>query len=130
MQIKSNKEARNYQEQVYFGLTVRQLVFSGLAGAAALGVFLLSQGRLSREVVSWLCILVAAPFAAFGFIRWHGMYMEEIIQVLIRSRFVLGKTVYFRPTNQYKVLAMAYLKEKEREETNAAKRKKSKKKTP
>ena len=30
LQIKSNKEARNYQEQVYFGLTVRQLVFSGL----------------------------------------------------------------------------------------------------
>ena len=54
MQIKSNKEARNYQEQVYFGLTVRQLVFSGLAGAAALGVFFLAQGRLSMEMVSWL----------------------------------------------------------------------------
>lgn len=130
MQIKSNKEVRNYQEQVYFGLTVRQLVFSGLAGGAALGVFFLSQGRLSMEVVSWLCIVVAAPFAAFGFIRWHGMYMEEIIQVLFRSRCVLGRTVYFRPTNTYKVLAAAYLREKEREDANAAKRKKSKKETP
>ena len=129
MQIKSNKEARNYQEQVYFGLTVRQLVFSGLAGAAALGVFFLAQGRLSMEMVSWLCIIVAAPFAAFGFIRWHGMYMEEILQVLIRSRVVLGKTVYFKPNNQYKALTIAYLEEKEREETNAAKRKKSKKET-
>lgn len=127
MQIKSNKEARNYQEQVYFGLTVRQLVFSGLAGAAALGVFFLAQGRLSMEVVSWLCIVVAAPFAAFGFIRWHGMYMEEIIQVLIRSRIILGKTVYFKPDNRYKAFTIDYLKEKEGEDINAAKRKKSEK---
>ena len=79
------------------------------------------------EVVSWLCIVVAAPFAAFGFIRWHGMYMEEIIQVLIRSRIILGKTVYFKPDNRYKAFTIDYLKEKEDEDINAAKRKKSEK---
>ena len=111
-------------------MTVRQLVFSALAGVSALCIFFLCNGRLPMEMVSWLCILAAVPFAAFGFIRWHGMYMEDIIKVFIRSRFVVGHTVYFRPQNDNKALIVAYLKEKEREEANAAKRKKGKKKTP
>ena len=130
MQIKSNQEVRNYKEVIYFGMTVRQLVFSALAGVSALSIFFLCNGRLPMEMVSWLCILAAVPFAAFGFIRWHGMYMEDIIKVFIRSRFVVGHTVYFRPQNDNKALIVAYLKEKEREEANAAKRKKGKNKTP
>ena len=42
MQIKSNQDVREYKEVVYFGMTLRQLIFSGLAGASALGVYLLS----------------------------------------------------------------------------------------
>ena len=130
MQIKSNTESRNYKEVIYFGMTVRQLVFAGLAGVSALGVFFLCNGRFPMEIVSWMCIGVAILFAAFGFIRWHGMYMEEIIGVFIRSRFVVGRTVYFRPQNVNKTLILTYLKEKEREEANAAKRKKGKKQAP
>ena len=58
------------------------------------------------------------------------MYMEDIIKVFIRSRFVVGRTVYFRPQNVNKTLILTYLKEKEREEANAAKRKKGKKQAP
>lgn len=123
MQIKTHKEVRNYQEVIYFGLTMRQLVCSILAAVTAVGIFFTVRGRLPMEVVSWLCILDAVPFGAFGFIRWHGMYMEDIIRVFIRSRIVLGKTVHFRPDNRGKALIVQYLKEKEREEINAAKRK-------
>ena len=41
MQIKSNQDVREYKEVVYFGMTLRQLIFSALAAAAALGVYLL-----------------------------------------------------------------------------------------
>ena len=37
MQIKSNKEVRDYKEVVYFGMTIRQLLFTGLAGARRWG---------------------------------------------------------------------------------------------
>ena len=99
MQIKSNKEVRDYKEVVYFGMTLRQLAFTALAGGAALGVYFLCHRRMPMEMVSWLCVAAAVPFGAFGFVRWHGMPFEQIIGVFIRSRTVLGRPVFFRPEN-------------------------------
>ena len=112
MQIKANQDVREYKEVVYFGMTLRQLVFSALAGGAALAVYFLCNRRMSMELVSWLCVAAAVPFAAFGFIRWHGMPFERIIQVLIRSRLVLGKPLFFHTDNPHKALITAYLREK------------------
>lgn len=99
MQIKSNKEVRDYKEVVYFGMTVRQLLFTGLAGGAALGVYFLCHRRMPMEMVSWLCMAAAVPFGAFGFVHWHGLPFEQIVLVFIRSRLVLGRPVFFRPEN-------------------------------
>ena len=99
MQIKSNIEVRDFKEEVYFGMTLRQLLFTGLAGAAALGVYFLCHRRMSMEMVSWLCVAAAVPFGAFGFVHWHGLPFEQILLVLIRSRTVLGRPVFFRPEN-------------------------------
>ena len=99
MQIKSNIEVRDFKEEVYFGMTLRQLLFTGLAGAAALGVYFLCHRRMSMEMVSWLCVAAAVPFGALGFVKWHGLPFEKIVLVLIRSRFTLGKPVFFRPNN-------------------------------
>jgi len=105
MQIKSNQDVREYKEVIYFGMTLRQLIFSGLAGAAALGVYLLCNRRMSMEAVSWLCVAAAVPFGAFGFVRWHGMAFEQIIGVFVRSRLVLNRPLFFRPENPLKALA-------------------------
>ena len=112
MQIKSNQDVREYKEVVYFGMTLRQLIFSALAGAAALGVYLLCNRRMSMEAVSWLCVAAAVPFAAFGFVRWHGMAFEQLIGVFIRSRLVLNRPLFFRPDNPYKAVITSYQKEK------------------
>lgn len=114
MQIKSNQDVREYKEVVYFGMTLRQLIFSGLAGAAALGVYLLCNRRMSMEAVSWLCVAAAVPFGAFGFVRWHGMPFEQIIGVFIRSRLVLGRPLFFRPENPYKEVIISANNQKRR----------------
>ncbi len=99
MQIKSNTDVRDYKEEIYFGMTMRQLFFTGLAGAAALGVYFLCHRRMSMEMVSWLCVAAAVPFGALGFVKWHGLPFEQIVPMLIRSRLVLGRPVFFRPDN-------------------------------
>lgn len=130
MLIKSTKDLRNYQEVVYFGMNLRQLLFAGLALVSAAGVYFLLRGKLSNEVISWLCILAAAPFGAFGFVKWHGMNMEELILMWCRSWFCLNKTLYFRPQNGAKLLISDYLKEIRKDEGNAKNRKGRKSKTP
>lgn len=50
MEVKINREIRNYTEAMFFGLSLRQFIFS-----------------------------VCASFAALGFIKYNGMTAEEFI---------------------------------------------------
>lgn len=39
MEVRINKEIRDYTEAVFFGLNIRQLIFSGLACGVAVGIY-------------------------------------------------------------------------------------------
>lgn len=67
MEVKINREIRNYTESMFFGLSLRQLIFSALAVAVAVGLYFLMKPYAGTETVSWVCVLGAAPFAALGF---------------------------------------------------------------
>ncbi len=57
MEIKINKEIRDYQESVFMGLSLRQFLFSLLACGVAVGIYFGLRDVLGTETVSWLCIL-------------------------------------------------------------------------
>ena len=63
MEIKINKEIRNYKETIFFGLSLRQFICSVLAVGAAVALYFCLHGILGRETVSWVCIVGAAPVA-------------------------------------------------------------------
>lgn len=67
MEAKINKEIRNYMESMFFGLSLRQFIFSVLACSVAVGLYFLLRPRFGTETLSWVCILGAFPFAAMGF---------------------------------------------------------------
>ena len=77
MEVKINKEIRNYTESMFFELSLRQFLFSVLACGVAVGLFFLLRRHFGTETRSWLCILGAAPFAAMGFVRYNGMTAEQ-----------------------------------------------------
>ena len=80
-EIKINKEIRDYTESIFFGLSLRQSIFSIIACMIACGLYFLCKDRLGTEMTSWLCMLGAVPFAAFGFIRFQGMHTEDIVKI-------------------------------------------------
>ena len=101
MEIKINREIRDYKENIFFGLSLRQLIFSLLACGVAVGIYLGLRDALGTETVSWLCILGAAPFAAMGFVKYHGMMAEKFFIAWLRSEFLVPKRLTFRSTNLY-----------------------------
>ena len=101
MEVKINKEIRNYTESMYFGLNLRQCIFSFLAIGVAVGLFFLLRHSLNMETISWLCILSAAPFAGLGFITYHGMTAEQFLWVWLKSEVIMPKRLFFRATNIY-----------------------------
>lgn len=101
MQIKINREIREYTEAVFFGLSLRQSVCSVLAMAVAVGVYFGLKPLVGNEIVGWLCIVSAAPFAAMGYVKYHGMTAEEFVWVWIRSEVLEPKHLTFRANNLY-----------------------------
>lgn len=101
MEVKINKEIRDYTESVYFGLSLRQFIFSIFACLIAVLLYFLFRPYFGIETLSWLCILGAAPFAAIGFIKYNGMSAEEFIKAYIQSEFLTKKQLTFIPSNYY-----------------------------
>lgn len=115
MEIRINKEIRNYTENMFFGLNTRQFIFSLLAVGIAVAIYFGLRGYLGTETVSWLCILGAAPFAALGFIHYNGMPAEKFIAAFIRSEFLMPKRLLFHPTNVYYEILQPTIRKHEKE---------------
>ena len=101
MEIKINKEIRNYTENMFFGLSLRQFIFSVLACGVAVRLYFLLRPRFGTETLSWVCILGAFPFAAMGFIKYNGMTAEQFVWAWIKSEFLMPKKLMFLPDNLY-----------------------------
>lgn len=101
MEVKINKEIRNYTESMFFGLSIRQFIFSVLACGVAVGLYFLLRSRFGTETLGWVCILGAFPFAAMGFIKYNGMTAEQFVWVWIKSEFLMPKKLMFLPNNLY-----------------------------
>ena len=104
MEVKINREIRQYTESMFFGLSARQFFFSLAAVITAVILYFLLRNRFSTETVSWMCILGAAPLAALGFVSYHGMTAEQFIWVWIRSEILEPRTLHFESLNTYKLL--------------------------
>ena len=101
MEVKINREIRNYTESMFFGLSLRQCVFSMLAIAVAVGMYFLLRPMFGLETLSWVCVLGAAPFAALGFITYHGMTAEQFLWAWLRSELLEPKQLQCKPQNLY-----------------------------
>ena len=101
MEVKINREIRNYTESMFFGLSLRQFIFSILAIGVAVGLYFLLKPYVGTETVSWMCILGAAPFAALGFITYHGMTAEQFIWTWLKSELLEPRQIRFEANNIY-----------------------------
>ena len=101
MEVKINKDIREFSESIFFGLTMRQFIFSLLACIVAVILYFLLKPFFGIETLSWICILGAAPFAVLGFVKYNGMTAEKFIMAFIRSEFLTPKTLTFKSKNIY-----------------------------
>lgn len=112
MEIKINKEIRDYQETLFFGLSLRQFVCSALAVGVALAIYFALRNVFDRETVSWVCIVSAAPVAVAGFFRYNGMTFERFLWAFIKSELLFAGHRVWKAEND---LLNAILKEARKE---------------
>ena len=115
MEIKINREIRDYTESMFFGLSLRQFACAALACGVAVGLYFFLKPYLGTETVSWVCVLGAAPFAAIGFFKYHGMPAEKFLWVWVKSELLMPKRLLFKPENLYYELTRTTREKLERE---------------
>lgn len=112
MEVRINKEVRNYQESLFFGLSLRQLLFALLAVAVTVGVYFGLRPVLGNGEIGWVCVLAAFPFALGGFFQYNGMTLECFLLAYIRSEFLFPRRLVFKSDNIYaKALENSTIKE-------------------
>lgn len=119
MEININKDVREYTEGVFFGLNLRQLICSGLAVASTVAVYFGTREMVSKDVITYLCIAAAAPFAAIGFIRYNGMPMEKIFVAFMKDNFIVPRRLTVKANNIYLEALKGYFANKDKEALNA-----------
>ena len=114
-EIKINKEIRDYTESIFFGLSLRQSIFSIIACIIATGIYFLFNDKLGTEMTSWLCMLGAAPFSALGFIRFQGMYTEDIVKTALYSFLLSSTNLINKPFNLYEEIFNSIINQSRKE---------------
>ena len=112
MEIKINKDIQEYTEGIFFGLNLRQLIFSALAVGAAVGVYFGLHKRLGTETVSWLCVLAASPFALMAFFKYNGMTAEQLAWAWLKSEVIMPRKYPYKSHNLYYEMLTDYHNEK------------------
>ena len=101
MEVKINREIRDYTESMFFGLSMRQFFFSVAALGIAVVLYFALKPLLGLETVSWLCIVAAVPFAAMGFVKYHGMSAEQFLWAWLKSELIEPRELHFESTSIY-----------------------------
>ena len=66
-----------------------------------MGIYFALRPVMGTEEVGWLCILGAAPFAACGFFKYHGMTAEKFAWTWIKSELLYPKKLVFKSDSFY-----------------------------
>lgn len=101
MEVKINKDIKKFKATVFFGLTVRQGVFAAIAVVVTAAAFFWLAPVIGEQGASWLCILVAFPCIAIGFVTYNGMPFERVAWVWLRYQLLEPRQLRVKFQNHY-----------------------------
>ncbi len=108
MEIKINREVKNYKESIFFGMSLRQFICVIISCGLAVLAYFSFKEKLGLEITSWICIVSAFPFILVGFIKYNGMNFEDVIVAFIYSKFLIPAKLQFESNNMYLLLTEEY----------------------
>lgn len=91
MQIKINGDISSYKENLFFGLDLKQLIWSAAGAVACVFIYFSLRETVSTEIISWICVFAALPFAFFGFFRYNGMGAFRFLKTYLVFRLLTKK---------------------------------------
>ena len=99
------QDIREYKEQFFFGLNLRQLGCAVLMILLAVGTFLIGHKFIRTDILMYILVIEVAPIAAVGFLKYNGMGFEKIAAKVIEFYFSDQLWPDFRHEDYYDAVA-------------------------
>lgn len=101
MEVKINKEIRDYSSSFVIGLSGRQFGFTVAGALASVGAYFLLRNSIPTEPLQWICIAIVAPLAAMGFVKYNGMPLEKIVLAMLKTYITTPAQLRFHSKNAF-----------------------------
>lgn len=90
IEIKVNDEIRDVKEDFLVGLTLNQIGWCaiGLVVSAAGGFAVYMTTGIPIVIITWIAMILMAPFAFLAFFTWHELPAGEIAKLFIYQRVI------------------------------------------
>lgn len=128
IEIRIPKEIRTYKEKLFFGLNLRQLIWTIIAIIINVPLYWFGREYVGADTASWIVILIAMPLFMIGYFNYNGMTFEQFLKSVIQQEIIYPQRRKYMTVNMFELLTNI----KEKGEQNLAviskKRKKRKEK--
>jgi hypothetical protein len=97
IRVKVPKEIKDYREKIlFFGMSLRQLLFFVLTLAIAIGgsFYCVKILGMKIDTAGNIIIPLLVPIVAFGWVRKNGMSLEKYLKVVFKHQLKVGKRIY------------------------------------
>ena len=95
MEVRLNKEIRDYEEQLLLGFTLKQLIAVAIAILLSVGSYMLLKDAIGKSISSWISMLLAAVPVTAGFLEMDGAKGAEVFILLLRNMLLSHRDIAY-----------------------------------
>ncbi|WP_288327934.1 PrgI family protein [uncultured Clostridium sp.] len=88
IEIRINRDPREYKDKIIAGLTLRQLICTVIMLGINIPLYIFGAKYINKELIGYLIILIAVPFILIGFFEYNKMPFERVIWAAIQSKLI------------------------------------------
>lgn len=110
IEIKIPKEIRKYKEKLFFGLTLRQFIWTAVVLCLNVPLYFYGRKYVGDDIAGWGVILVAFPIFLIGFFEYNGMSFEDFMLAFIKQEFINPQKRIYQAENNIEEI-FDYIKE-------------------
>ena len=103
IEVEIPKDIRQYEAKLIGPFTLRQTIFFVAGCAFAIPTFNIVYHISTMDVAAFMCMIVATPFLAFGWVKVYGMPLEKFIKTAFISNVLSPKHRKYKTENTFDI---------------------------
>lgn len=94
-EVRFPKDVRKYKEKILAGLTLRQLVFGGLAAVTAVPTYFFGRKIMPEDMVAFLSMILGGGLFFIGYGNFNGLTVDKYIKAYWEANIKNPQKRYF-----------------------------------